>query len=247
MRDKLKGLFTQTNKLEKKGITVDLKKGERLVQVFWPGVPRKEDAYFPPIGVTDVPKPFNFEKKSLLHLAGVWLYVRTLAIFPLFCLFHTCREEWSSRKKYVRDGKFVLVGAAAQTLVLVEPSAWLIWWFLTWLWVWLKQRWPSTMNGLPYVAALYILAADGVTLTRVETSGAWRPGVAPTPDMPVTMYLHSTKETYARATNKDGKGNVLDVIDAAVLNNFDDLKSLLRRAPIEQYVVNIATDKGIAG
>ena len=37
------------------------------------------------------------------------------------------------------------------------------------------------------------------------------------------------------------------VIGAAVLNNFDDLKSLLRRAPIEQYVVNIATDKGIAG
>ena len=218
--EKLQGLFTQTNELEKKGITVDLKKGERLVQVFWAGSSEKNDAYFPPVAVTDVPKPFHVQKRSLLNLAGVWLFVRTLAIFPVFCLLHTCREKWSSRKKYVRDGKFVLVGAAAQTLVLVEPSAWLIWWFLQWLWFWLKQNWPSTMNGLPFVTALYILAADGVTLTRVETSGAWRPGVAETPVMPVTMYLHSTKEAYARATNKDGKGNVLDVIDAAVLNDF---------------------------
>ena len=223
LRGKLEGLYKETNELEKKGIAVDLKESERLVQVVWAGTSRKKEAYFPPICVRDVPKPFHFQKKSLLNLAGVWLYVRTLAIFPLFCLLHTCREKWSSRKKYVRDGKFVLVpmvGVAAQTLVLVEPSAWLIWWFLQWLWFWLKQKWPSTMNGLPFVAALYILAADGVTLTRVKTSGAWRPGVAETPVMPEKMYLHSTKETYASATNKDGKGNVLDVIDAAVLNDF---------------------------
>ena len=217
--EKLEGLYKKTDQLEKTGITVKLKDGESLVQVVWPGVPRKEGAYFPPICVRDVPKPFNFQKGTLLNLAGVWLFVRTLAIFPLFCLLHTCRQKWSSRKKFVRDGKFVLVGAPGQTLELEEPDAYWIWWFLTWLWNWLRQHWPSTMNGLPFVAALYILAADGVTLTRVKTSGAWRPGVAETPDMPVTMYLHSTKDSYARATHKDGKDNVLDVIDAAVLND----------------------------
>jgi len=217
---KLEDLYKETSELEKKGITVVLKDGESLVQIFWTGSSQKKNAYFPPIAVRDVPEPFHVQKRSLLNLAGVWLFVRTLAIFPLFCLLHTCREKWSSRKRYVRDGKFVLMGAAAQTLVLVEPDAWLIWWFLKWPWCWLKQWWPSTMNGLPFVAALYILAADGVTLTRVKTSGAWRPGVAETPVMPDTMYLHATKESYASATNKDDKGNVLDVIDAAVLNDF---------------------------
>mmetsp|Transcript_10111 Transcript_10111/g.32120 ORF Transcript_10111/g.32120 Transcript_10111/m.32120 type:complete len:640 (-) Transcript_10111:31-1950(-) len=206
-----------TAKLEREGIVVN---GEtKPIQVLWLGSSSRDNTWFPPVFLSDLPRPFKVVfHSSLLFTIAAYLIVRETSLHVIGCLATTCREDWRSQRRGVGDdGRWILEGRGA--VELREPYPALIVRYLLRYLGWLMSYWPALFWGLPFRAALYAPSGDYRTATLVPGSGAVRRGsCSVTPmDFPKVIYLHASKETYQAAVNVGMDDQVLDVLDAVVL------------------------------
>jgi hypothetical protein len=74
----------------------------RYALVIWLGSGQFFDTWFPPLAVFDVLRPFKaWYHRSVLMTLASYMIIRQTGLHAIFCLALTCREYWSSRKRFV--------------------------------------------------------------------------------------------------------------------------------------------------